>query len=60
MALNSPTGNIHNVSSTAPLITLNNLNTLLPKLFDLLHKTSRSLHLNTLESLVAMVHRYPA
>lgn len=41
------------------MISLNNLNSLLPRIFDLLHKTQRSLHLNTLEALVAMVMRYP-
>jgi hypothetical protein len=33
---------------------------LIPRLFDLLHKAQRSIHLNTLETLVAIVSRYPA
>lgn len=41
------------------VIEISNLNNLTPKLFDLLHKTSRSLHLNTLETLYAIVNRYP-
>lgn len=40
-------------------IDLSNLNTLIPRLFDLLHKAQRSIHLNTLETLVAIVARYP-
>src|SRR3569833_1035011 len=50
------------LNQTAPnqsLIPLNNLYTLTPKLFDLLHKVQRSLHLTTLETLVAIVSRYP-
>mmetsp|Transcript_36990 Transcript_36990/g.35706 ORF Transcript_36990/g.35706 Transcript_36990/m.35706 type:complete len:119 (-) Transcript_36990:996-1352(-) len=40
-------------------IHLTNLNSLTPRLFDLLHKTQRSLHLNTLETFVAIINRYP-
>jgi hypothetical protein len=41
------------------LISLTNLNTRLPKVFDLLHKAQRSLQLNALEALEAMLLRYP-
>jgi hypothetical protein len=44
--------------ASAPAIEITNLAVLLPRLYDLLHKTQRSLHLNTLEALVAMVERY--
>ena len=50
------------LNSGAPdrqLINLTNLNTLIPRLFDLLHKAQRSVNLNTLEAMVAMVGRYP-
>ena len=40
------------------MIALTNLNTLIPRLFDLLHKAQRTIHLNTLETVVAMVSRY--
>jgi hypothetical protein len=40
-------------------IDISNLATLIPRLFDLLHKAQRTIHLNTLETLVAMVSRYP-
>jgi len=43
---------------TAAPIPLSNLPTLLPRLFELLHKAQRSLHLNTLETLVALTHKY--
>ena len=46
-------------SSMATVIKLPNINTLIGKLFELLHKTQRSLHLNTLETLDAIVSRYP-
>jgi hypothetical protein len=36
------------------LIKINNLATLIPRMFELLHKAMRTIHLNTLEALVAM------
>jgi hypothetical protein len=41
------------------LIKINNLATLIPRMFELLHKAMRTIHLNTLEALVAMTQRYP-
>lgn len=38
---------------------MSNLNLLIPRMYDLLHKAQRTIHLNTLETLVAMVSRYP-
>jgi len=42
-----------------PVIPLQNLNQYLKVFFDLLKKTSRQLHLNTLECLEAFTRRYP-
>ena len=47
----------HNAQDQA-LISLVNLHTLLPKIFDLLHKAQRTLQLNALEALESMVLRY--
>ncbi len=41
------------------LIKINNLATLIPRIFELLHKALRTIHLNTLEALVSMTQRYP-
>jgi hypothetical protein len=41
------------------LISVTNLTILIPRMFDLLHKAQRTIHLNTLEALVSMVTRYP-
>jgi hypothetical protein len=46
-------------SADQTLIDLANLSSLIPRTFDLLHKTQRTLHLNTLEALVAIISRYP-
>lgn len=41
-------------------INLQQLNTLSPKLVELLHKAQRSIHLNTLETMDALLSRYPS
>jgi hypothetical protein len=41
-------------ASDRQLIKINNLATLIPRMFELLHKAMRTIHLNTLEALVAM------
>lgn len=49
-------------NSQAPdrkLIKISNLASLIPRMFELLHKALRTIHLNTLEALVAMTQRYP-
>ncbi len=51
MALNSD-------AKDGTLIQLQNLDKLLPRMYDLLHKTSRTLHLNTLEAIQCMMSRY--
>lgn len=47
-------------SRTRQLIQISNFATLIPRMFDLLHKAQRTIHLNTLEAMVAMISRYPA
>ena len=42
------------------LINIANISSLTPRMFELLHKAQRAIHLNTLEAMVAMVSRYPA
>lgn len=42
------------------MIDLSNLNGLIVRIYDLLHKAQRTIHLNTLEALNAMVSRYPS
>ena len=46
-------------SKDRQLIAVTNLTILIPRMFDLLHKAQRTIHLNTLEALVSMVTRYP-
>jgi hypothetical protein len=40
-------------------INIPNISILAPKMFELLHKAQRTIHLNTLEALWHMVHHYP-
>lgn len=42
------------------LIQVSNLASLVPRLFELLHKAQRTIHLNTLEAMVSMISRYQA
>lgn len=42
------------------LIPIKNLSMLTTRIFDLLHKAQRTIHLNTLDTLVHMVRRYPS
>ena len=42
----------------ASKIKLEGLNTLTPKLVDLMHKAQRQIHLSTLETVLALVSRY--
>lgn len=42
------------------IIAIANLSSLTPRIFELLHKAQRTIHLNSLEALHTMVARYPA
>jgi len=46
-------------SADHQLIKVSNLTILIPRMFELLHKAQRTIHLNTLETFVAMINRYP-
>jgi len=46
-------------SKNSEIIKIGNLATLIPRMFELLHKAQRTIHLNTLETMVSMVSRYP-
>jgi hypothetical protein len=46
-------------SKNSQIIKIGNLATLIPRMFELLHKAQRTIHLNTLETMVSMVSRYP-
>jgi len=43
------------IASNSQPIQITNLALLIPRMFDLLHKAMRTIHLNTLEALVAMI-----
>lgn len=47
------------ITSNGQQIQITNLAILIPRMFDLLHKAMRTIHLNTLEAMVAMIQRYP-
>jgi hypothetical protein len=47
------------IASNSQPIQITNLALLIPRMFELLHKAMRTIHLNTLEALVAMIQRYP-
>lgn len=47
-------------SKDRAIIPIGNVAVLMPKMFELLHKAQRTIHLNTLEALAAMLSRYPA
>lgn len=41
------------------MIAISNLAILVPKMFELLRKSQRNIHIITIETLVSMVSRYP-